>query len=150
MCEASDNEVEHPESDDEGESETYVSEPFPERELEPHGWTDILATLDVCTNKVIPTMFCDEEGYDLFPFQMVKVLQPTEEGAKVDDLEEELSARVVQNEISSFDHSSAHKPEDEDTTTRWKNSRRKTLMGNKGKLATYGLKNQRWEGDPIA
>ena len=74
MCGASDNEEEHPESGDEGRSETYVPEPFPEKEFEPHGWSDILATLDVCTNEVTPTMFCDEEGYDLFPFQMVKIL----------------------------------------------------------------------------
>ena len=59
-------------------------------------------------------MFCNEEGYDLFPFQMVKVLQPTEEEAKVDNLEDEVPARVVQNEISSFDHSFAHKPKEEE------------------------------------
>ena len=45
---------------------------------------------------------------------MVKVLQPTKKEAKVEDLEEEVPARVVQNEISSFNHSSAHEPEDEE------------------------------------
>ena len=29
-------------------------------------------------------------------------------------MEEEVSARVVQNKISSFDHSSAHEPEDDE------------------------------------
>ena len=48
---------------------------------------------------------------------MVKVLQPVEEDAKEEDLEEEVPTRVVQNKISSFDHSSAHKPEDDKYNT---------------------------------
>ena len=40
------------ESDGEGKSapSDYIPEPFPEYELEPYGWQDILATLDVCAN----------------------------------------------------------------------------------------------------
>ena len=36
-------------------SDGYVPEPFPEHELEPYGWHDILATLDVCAN--VHTMY---------------------------------------------------------------------------------------------
>ena len=28
----------------------YILEPFPKDEFKPHGWHDILATLDVCAN----------------------------------------------------------------------------------------------------
>ena len=110
------NEDDHPMSEEEGKSEDYVPEPFPEKELEPHGWNNILATLDVCTNELTPTMFCDEEGYDLFPFQMVKFLQHTKEGDKVKILEGEVPARVIQNEISPFEHSYAN-PRKKNTTT---------------------------------
>ena len=68
MCGASDNVDNHPESEEEGKSEVYVLEPFLEKDFVPHGWNDILATLDVCINEVTPAMFCNEEGYDLFPF----------------------------------------------------------------------------------
>ena len=49
-------------------------EPFPEHEFEPHGWQDILATLDVCAN-VHATKHCDEEGYDLISMNMVNVVR---------------------------------------------------------------------------
>src|SRR5271170_600170 len=58
--------------------EAYIPEPFPEADLEPSGWRDILATLDVCVNEVTPTVFCDEEGYDLAPFQMIRVIPENE------------------------------------------------------------------------
>ncbi len=48
-------------------------EPFPESELEPHGWHDILATLDVCANKVHATKHCDEEGYDIMSLHMIGI-----------------------------------------------------------------------------
>ncbi len=68
----------HLEADDEGErgwseEDNYVPEPFPEDELEPHGWHDILATLDVCANKVYATQHCDEEGYDITSLNMISV-----------------------------------------------------------------------------
>lgn len=53
--------------------EAYILEPFPEMDLEPFKWNDILATLDVSVNDVIPTLFCDEEGYDIVPIQMLSV-----------------------------------------------------------------------------
>ena len=43
---------------------------FLEQEFEPHGWHDILATLDVCAN-VHATKQCDDEGYDLIYMNMV-------------------------------------------------------------------------------
>ena len=82
MCGVSNNDKYLPFSEKDGESEEYVPKPFPEKQFEPLGWNDILATLDVCTNEVTLTMFCDEEGYDLFSFQMVRVLQHTKEGEK--------------------------------------------------------------------
>ena len=64
--------------------EAYVPEPFPEVELEPLEWVQILATLDVCVNDVNPTNFCDEQGFDIVPFQMMNVIneQSTENSKK--------------------------------------------------------------------
>ena len=53
--------------------EDYIPEPFPKHEFEPHGWQDILATLDVCAD-VHATKHCDEEGYDLISMNMVNVV----------------------------------------------------------------------------
>ena len=49
MCRASKNEEE---SDDD-----YILEPFLEDQFEPLEWSHVLATLDVCINKVVPTQF---------------------------------------------------------------------------------------------
>ena len=67
-------------SDGEGKSASsnYIPEPFPEHELEPYGWQDILATLDVCAN-VHATKHCDEKGYDIVSFNMVEVHAAREE-----------------------------------------------------------------------
>lgn len=68
MCWAS-----HEGSSDHGDSvkgisnEAYITEPFPELELEPLKWREILATLDVSVNDITPTIFCDEESYDIVP-----------------------------------------------------------------------------------
>ena len=35
---------------------------------------DTLAMVDVCIKDVTPTIFCDEEGFDLVSFQMVVVI----------------------------------------------------------------------------
>ena len=59
-------------------SDSYVPEPFPEHELEPYGWHDILATLDVCAN-VHDNVHCDEEGYDICSLKMLSVMQEIEE-----------------------------------------------------------------------
>lgn len=52
----------------------YVPKPFSKLEFEPIGWTNILATLDLCTKEITPALFCNKEGYDLFTFQMVNVI----------------------------------------------------------------------------
>ena len=57
----------------------YISEPFPEHELEPYGWHDILATLDVCDNVHEGAIYCDEEGYDIRSAYMVSIVQESEE-----------------------------------------------------------------------
>ena len=56
-----------------GEENPYIPEPFPEYELEPYGWNDILPTIDVCAH-VHATKHCDEEGYDIRSIYMVKVI----------------------------------------------------------------------------
>ncbi|MCO5581536.1 hypothetical protein L7F22_035422 [Adiantum nelumboides] len=50
----------------------YILVPFPEERMEPLVWTQILATLDICVNELTPTRFCDDEGYDLIPFNMIQ------------------------------------------------------------------------------
>ena len=52
----------------------YIPEPFPKHELEPYGWHDILATLDVCANVHEGTIYCDEEGYDIKSTYMVSII----------------------------------------------------------------------------
>ena len=65
------------------------------------------ATVDVCVNEVTPTFFCDEEGYDLIPFQMVSVIkdhpnqqeieeeshETQEDGVNILHIREEVSVR---------------------------------------------------------
>ena len=53
------------------DDEAYIPDPFPEDEFEPHGWDQILATLDVCANETTTTRFCDENGYDIMPVMMI-------------------------------------------------------------------------------
>ena len=56
----------------------YIPEPFPKYELEPYGWHDILATLDVCANVHEGVIYCDEEGYDIRFTYMVSIVQELE------------------------------------------------------------------------
>ena len=49
----------------------YFLEPFPEDKFEPFEWTHILATLSICTNKLMQTQFCNEEGNEIVPLCMV-------------------------------------------------------------------------------
>ena len=60
------------ESDGESDASSlnYILKPFLEQEFEPHGWHEILATLDVCAN-VHATKHCNYEGYDLISMNMV-------------------------------------------------------------------------------
>ena len=65
----------------EADSDGYIVEPFPEHKIEPFGWQDILATLDVCAEKVHATRHCDNEGYDIRSLNMVVVLQDCEKSS---------------------------------------------------------------------
>ena len=63
----------------------YILEPFLEDLFKPLQWSHILATLDVCTNEVVPTQFCDEQGYGISPLYMVQsksTLEHTTSGIK--------------------------------------------------------------------
>ena len=69
--------------------EDYILEPFPNDQFIPDAWQDVLATVDVCVNEVTPTVFCDEEGYDIVPVHMVRVLhdETKQEKEKQDNTE---------------------------------------------------------------
>ena len=73
-------------------SDGYVPEPFPEHELEPYGWHDILATLDVCAN-VHDNIHCDEEGYDICSLKMLSVMQEIDE-SELSCLQENKNVKV--------------------------------------------------------
>ena len=45
-------------------SSNYIPKPFLEEEFKPHGWHDILATLDVCARVHAPKHYNDN-GYDI-------------------------------------------------------------------------------------
>ncbi|MCO5570124.1 hypothetical protein L7F22_023840 [Adiantum nelumboides] len=85
--------------------EAYIPEPFPEHLFEPFGRTQILSTLDICVNKLTPTKFCDEEGYDLVTLQMASVI--LESGSESDENEEKLTRKLeckrIVDEISIID-----------------------------------------------
>ena len=51
-------------------SSNYISKQFSKQKFEPHGWHDILATLDVCAN-VYAIKNCNDEGYNLISMSMV-------------------------------------------------------------------------------
>ena len=51
----------------------YILEPFPEQLLEPLGWNDVLATIDVCAN-VHATRHCDNEGYAIMSCNMISIV----------------------------------------------------------------------------
>ena len=42
--------------------------------LEPYGWYDILATLDVYANVHEGAIYCDEEGYDIKSTYIVSIV----------------------------------------------------------------------------
>ena len=55
----------------------YIPESFPEHELEPYSWRNILATLDVCVD-IYATKHCNDKGYDIMSAYKVKVIQENE------------------------------------------------------------------------
>ena len=54
----------------------YILEPFLEDQFEPMKWYHVSTTMDVCTNEIVPTKFCDKEGNDIAPFWMVQSKPP--------------------------------------------------------------------------
>ena len=69
----------------------YILEPFPKHELEPYGWHDILATLDVYTNVHEGAIYCDEEGYNIMSTYIVSIIQePKESVTKSSGYDEEI------------------------------------------------------------
>ena len=82
----------------EASSLNYIPEPFSEEEFEPHGWHDILATLDVCAN-VHATKHCDDEGYDLISMNMVNFILMEE----IDEIILEVEKTLRSDYSSSYD-----------------------------------------------
>ena len=72
MCGASYGEKEEHKEENQ---EPCIPEPFLDDKFILDAWIDTLAMVDVCINEVTPTIFCDKEGYDLAPFQMVSIIQ---------------------------------------------------------------------------
>ena len=58
----------------ESEINDYTPESLLEHKFEPSGWNDVLATVTICVDDVTPTLFCDKDGFDIIPVQMVNVI----------------------------------------------------------------------------
>ena len=109
MCGASKNgdQKEKEKEKERSELNDYIPEPFPEHKFEPLGWNDVLATVTICVNEVIPTLFCDEDGFDVIPIQMVNVLETQEECNPIQDsigdhtIEKELNHVKIDNQVST-------------------------------------------------
>ena len=81
--------------------EAYIPQPFPEDEIDPHLWIQVLATID--TSALEPGIqFCDEQGYDVIPIRMVTPIYLEEQG---DDIQAEFLLRI-QQEVSICDQAS--------------------------------------------
>ena len=83
--------------------EAYVPEPFPEDDFEPIKWRGILATLDVCVNKTTPTVFCDEEGYNVIPICMINVHHSSDSPKEALHEQEESKSDIVSKEQEELD-----------------------------------------------
>ena len=93
----------------ESELNDYILEPFSKHKFEPLRWTDVLAIVTISVNDITSTLFCDEEGYDIIPVQMVNVLNILEENNLNPKLLIEPTIEVnvnhvkIENEVSTFD-----------------------------------------------
>ena len=74
MCGTSKNRDQKERERKESELNYYILKPFLEHKFEPLGWNDVLAIVTICVNDVTPTLFCDEDGFDVIPIQMVNVI----------------------------------------------------------------------------
>ena len=59
------------------EKEDYFPCPFPEEEMEPLEWIHSLISLDTMHVRPGPK-FCDEEGYDIHPLNMISLVEPND------------------------------------------------------------------------
>lgn len=57
----------------------YILDPFPEDQFELDAWREALAMVDTCDMAMNPMVFFNEEGYNMVPFQMAKVIHETKE-----------------------------------------------------------------------
>ena len=75
--------------------EDYMPYLFQEELMEPVEWIHCLATLDATTLQSGPK-FCDEDGYDVHPLNMIDVVEPQYEELQVSNLMvEEVSVEDV-------------------------------------------------------
>lgn len=70
---------------------------------------DVLSIVDVCVNETCPTVFCDDEGYDLIQFHMVSaVMEDCKEAAcehdPINKIEADVKAMNIREEISIHDN----------------------------------------------
>ena len=89
------------------ENDAFVPVPYPEEKLNPVEWAHCLASIDVCSLNH-GTNFCDEEGYDVVPIQMVQMVNS--------DLNEEVTQereKFHHEEVSIKDLSLAKSADDE-------------------------------------
>ena len=114
MCGTFENGDQKEKEKERSELNNYILEPFPKHKFEPLGWNDVLATMTICVNEVVPTLFCDEDGFDVIPIQMVNVLEtqeecnPKQESNEDPPLEKEINHINIDNQVSTFDLSSGH------------------------------------------
>ena len=59
------------------EKEDYIPCPFPEEKMEPLEWIHSLISLDTMHVRPGPK-FCDEEGYDIHPLNMISLVESNE------------------------------------------------------------------------
>ena len=97
----------------------YIPEPFPKHKFEPLRWNAVLATVTICVNDVTPTLFCDEDSFDVIPIQTVIAIRgpeennPTQESFGDHTIEIELDHVKLDNEVSTFDLSFEHETQGE-------------------------------------
>ena len=67
------------------EKEDYIPCKFPEELMEPLEWMHCLITLDANVTRLGPK-FCDEEGYDIHPLNMISIVNSVEEETPISNL----------------------------------------------------------------
>ena len=92
--------------------DAYVPVPYPEEKLEPMEWMHCLTAIDVCTiNHGIK--FCDEEGYDIIPIQMVAIVEADELNISYLTKEHFHQKEVSINDLSDAENADGELSEDD-------------------------------------